>query len=201
MNTFKKIACSFMALTVVIGCTACASKTFDHKKAIKYCEGEDYELFDDVDDYADAFNEIIIGNEPGEGAYIHAVKDDAQDLYDIVFNRFEGYPEADVNEATSFIFFDEGVFVQAYVLTFDDTKGAEKVYKSYARHMKEYGETGEDKGYSYFIMERRYSDNLKQYCGFYQKNNSVLFVQCNYKKSAMVDEICENFGVISPSEA
>jgi hypothetical protein len=87
------------------------------------------------------------------------------------------------------------------VLTFDDAKGAEKVYKSYARHMKDYGETGEDKGYSYFIMERKYSDNLKQYCGFYQKNNSVLFVQCNYKKPTMVDEICENFGVISPSEA
>ena len=201
MNTFKKAACSFMALTVVIGCTACASKTFDHKKAIKYCEGEDYELYDDVDDYADAFNEIIIGNEPGEGAYIHAVKDDAQDLYDQVFNRFEGYPDSDVNEATSFIFFDAGVFVQCYVLTFDDAKDAEKVYKTYAGNLKDYGEKGDEKGYSYFIMKRKYSDNLKQYCGFYLKNNSVLFIQCNYKKPSMVDGICEIFGVISPSEA
>jgi hypothetical protein len=190
-----------MALAVVVGCTACASKTFDHKKAVKFCEEEGYEMYDDAEDYADAFNEIIIGDRPGDRAYIHAVKDGAQDVYDSVFNRFEAYPECDVNEATSFIFFDDDVFVQGYVLTFDDAKGAEKVYKSYARHMKDYGETGEDKGYSYFIMERKYSDNLKQYCGFYQKNNSVLFVQCNYKKPTMVDEICENFGVISPSEA
>ena len=201
MNTLKKIACSFMALAVVVGCTACASKTFDHKKAIKYCEDEDYELFDDVDDYADAFNEIIIGNEPGEGAYIHAVKDDAQDLYDTVFNRFEGYPDSDVNEATSFIFFDEGVFIQSYVITFDDVKDAEKVYKTYAKKLKDEGEKGEEKDYSYFIMERYYGENLKQYCGIYQKNNSIFFIQCNYKKASLVDEICEVYGVISPSEA
>ena len=201
MNTLKKIACSFMALTVVVGCTACASKTFDHKKAIKYCEDEDYEMFDDVDDYADAFNEIIIGNEPGEGAYIHAVKDDAQDLYDTVFNRFEGYPDSDVNEATSFIFFDEGVFIQSYVITFDDVKDAEKVYKTYAKKLKDEGEKGEEKDYSYFIMERYYGENLKQYCGIYQKNNSIFFIQCNYKKASLVDEICEVYGVISPSEA
>ena len=201
MNTLKKIACSFMALTVVVGCTACASKTFDHKKAIKYCEDEDYEMFDDVDDYADAFNEIIIGNEPGEGAYIHVVKDDAQDLYDTVFNRFEGYPDSDVNEATSFIFFDEGVFIQSYVITFDDVKDAEKVYKTYAKKLKDEGEKGEEKDYSYFIMERYYGENLKQYCGIYQKNNSIFFIQCNYKKASLVDEICEVYGVISPSEA
>ena len=201
MNTFKKIACSFMALAVVVGCTACASKTFDHKKAVKFCEDEGYEMYDDVEDYADAFNEIIIGDRPGDKAYIHAVKDDAQDVYDSVFNRFEAYPECDVNEATSFIFFDDDVFVQGYVLTFDEVKDAEKTFKDYSRRFKEDGEDGEEIGYSYFIMEKRYSDNMKLYCGIYQKNNSILFIQCNYKKASMVDGICENFGVISPSEA
>lgn len=201
MNTFKKIACSFMAVAVVIGCTACASKTFDHKKAVKYCEDEGYELYDDVDDYAGDFEKFISGEWPGEGAYIHAVKDDAQDVYDNVFNRFGAYPECDVNEATSFVFFDQGVFVQGYVLTFDEVKHAEKTFKDYARRFKEDGEDGEEKGYTYFIMEKRYSENMKMYCGIYQKNNSVLFIQCNYKKPSMVDEICENFGVISPSEA
>ena len=201
MNTFKKIACSFMALAVVVGCTACASRTFDHKKAVKYCEDEDYELYDDVEDYAGDFEKFISGEWPGEGAYIHAVKDDAQDVYDNVFNRFGAYPECDVNEATSFVFFDQGVFVQGYVLTFDEVKDAEKTFKDYARRFKEDGEDGEEKGYTYFIMEKRYSENMKMYCGIYQKNNSVLFIQCNYKKPSMVDEICENFGVISPSEA
>ncbi len=201
MNTFKKIACSFMAVAVVIGCTACASKTFDHKKAVKFCEDEGYELYDDVDDYAGDFEKFISGEWPGEGAYIHAVKDVAQDVYDNVFNRFGAYPECDVNEATSFVFFDQGVFVQGYVLTFDEVKDAEKTFKDYARRFKEDGEDGEEKGYTYFIMEKRYSENMKMYCGIYQKNNSVLFIQCNYKKPSMVDEICENFGVISPSEA
>ena len=190
-----------MAVAVVIGCTACASKTFDHKKAVKYCEDEGYELYDDVDDYAGDFEKFISGEWPGEGAYIHAVKDDAQDVYDNIFNRFGAYPECDVNEATSFVFFDQGVFVQGYVLTFDEVKDAEKTFKDYARRFKEDGEDGEEKGYTYFIMEKRYSENMKMYCGIYQKNNSVLFIQCNYKKPSMVDEICENFGVISPSEA
>lgn len=201
MNTFKKIACSFMAVAVVIGCTACASKTFDHKKAVKFCEDEGYELYDDVEDYAGDFEKFISGEWPGEGAYIHAVKDDAQDVYDNVFNRFGAYPECDVNEATSFVFFDQGVFVQGYVLTFDEVKDAEKTFKDYARRFKEDGEDGEEKGYTYFIMEKRYSENMKMYCGIYQKNNSVLFIQCNYKKPSMVDGICEHFGVISPSEA
>ena len=154
-----------------------------------------------MDDFSDAFEEIIIGDRPGDSAYIHAVKDDAQDVYDKVFNRFEAYPECDVNEATSFIFFDEGVFVQGYVLTFDEAKDAEKVYKTYAKGLKDYGEKGEENDYSYFIMERKYSDNLKQYCGVYLKNNSVFFIQTNYKKASLVDGICEIYGVISPSEA
>ena len=201
MNTFKRTACSFLALAVVIGCTACASKSFDHKKAVKYCEDEDYEMYDDVYDYNDAFDEIIIGKRPGDSAYIHAVKDDAQDVYDLIFNRYDAYPDGDVNEATSFIYFDEGVFVQGYVLTFDEAKDAEKVYKTYARNLKDMGEKGEEKGYSYFIMKRKYSENLKQYCGIYLKNNSVFFIQTNYKKASLVDGICEIFGVISPSEA
>ena len=200
MKALKKITCAFLALAMVMGLTACAPKTFDHKKAIKYCEGEGYELYDDVDDYSDDFEEIILGNDPGEGAYIHAVKDDAQDIYDDVFNRFDGYPSCDVNEATSFIYYDEGLFIQGYVLTFDEAKDAEKVFKTYSKKLKDEGEKGEEKGYSYFIIERKYGD-IKQYCGIYLKNNSVLFIQTNAKKSKTVDGICENFGVISPSEA
>ena len=201
MKTLKRIACSFLALTMVIGLTSCTANSFDHKKAVKYCEDEGYEKYDDIDDYSDAFEEIIRGENPGDGAYIHAVKDDAQDIYDSVFNRFEAYSSYDVNEATSFIFFDEGVFVQGYVLTFDEAKDAEKVYKNYAKRNKDLGEKGEEKGYSYFIIERKYGDNLKRYIGIYLKNNSVFFIQCNYKKASLVEEICELYGVIPPSEA
>lgn len=201
MKTLKRIACSFLVLTMLTGLTSCAAKTFDHKKAVKYCEDENYEMYDNADDYSDVFEEIILGEHPGEGAYIHADKNEAQEVYDLVFNRFDAYPSCDVNEATSFIFFDKGVFIQGYVLTFDEAKDAEKIFKNYSKRNKEFGEKGEEKGYSYFIIEKKYSDNLKQYIGVYLKNNTVFQIQCNSKKSALVEEICGLYGVIPPSEA
>ena len=51
MKNLKRLASSFMALTIFLGLTACSAKTFDHKKMVKFGEDHDYEMFDDTDDY------------------------------------------------------------------------------------------------------------------------------------------------------
>ena len=56
MKTLKRIACSFLAIAMVIGLTACAPKKFDHKKIAKFCEDQDFENCDDFDDFLDGIS-------------------------------------------------------------------------------------------------------------------------------------------------
>lgn len=201
MTTLKRLACSFMALTMFLGLTACSAKTFDHKKMVKFGEDHDYEMFDDTDDYLESFGEIIIGDRPDEGAYMSATGKDAQEVYDVVFNRFANYPDYDVTEATSVIYFDDDAFIQFYVFTMEEAKDAEKLYKKITKKLVgDDKEKGDEKGYSYYIMFRD-DYSVDEYYGIYLKGNTVLFIQAQEDADELADEICKAYGVISPTEA
>ena len=204
MKTFKRLACSVLALTMVLSLTACSSKSFNHKKMVKFSEDQDYEMFDDVDDYSESFGEIIIGNNPGDGAYMSATGKDAQEIYKYVFNRFDNFPSYDdeVTEATSVIFYDDDdTFVQFYLLTFEDSKYAEKLFKKYSKIYEDFdAEEGEEKEYSYCI----YSTDIygeDEYYGVYVKGNSFMYLQTMNDADELADEICKSYGIISPTEA
>ena len=201
MKVFKKIACSVLALGLVLGLTACKAKEFDHKMLADFCEEQDFEEYDDFDDFYAAYGDIITFHASEEGVYMYATKGDAQDLYDKVLNRFGDYPTYDVSEATLFAYSDKDQLTIGYLFTFEETKEAEKLFKKYSRGFADDGESGEEKGYSYSIETGDGPSGKDTLTGVYLKGNTVLIVRSITKDSDLVEDMCAYFKVISPTEA
>ena len=68
MKTLKRIACSFLAIAMVIGLTACSQQKFDHKKIAKFCDDQDFECSEDSGDFIDDYGSILTGIDKGHAA-------------------------------------------------------------------------------------------------------------------------------------
>ena len=202
MKAFKKIACSFMALTMVIGLTACAPKTFEHKKLTDFLDDLDFDSCDEPEDFYADYGTIIASGRGDnlEGSYIHCEGRDAQEIYDTVFNRFNDYKDYDVEEATAFCLRDETGLGIGYLLTFEETKDAEKIFKKFAKDYIDDGEKGEEKTYSYYIEADTSVTSKEIYGGIYIRGNTVLIIRTLGVDSDFADDFAEVFGVISPTE-
>ena len=131
MKTLKKIACSVLALGLVMGLTACAPKTFDKQKLIGFLEDRDFEDYDEPEDFYDDFSGIIMGVEGS--AYVYCDGKDAQNVYDTVINRFGALPDCDVDETVTLAIADESGsgYGYGYLFVFEDIKDAEEFFEEY----------------------------------------------------------------------
>ena len=201
MKTFKKIACSFLALGLVMGLTACAPKTFEHQKLIDFLEDQDFDDSKELEDYYYDYSDIITyGRTDDDGAYVHCEGKDAQEVYDRITNRFGNYPDYDVEEATTFCFRDGKGFAQGYLLSFEDIKDAEKFFKKYIESMPDDGEDGDEKGYTYYIYSSTSSRDIESYSCVYLRGNTVLIMISVGVDADLTEDFREAFGVKSPTE-
>jgi hypothetical protein len=200
MKTIKRIACSILALVMVIGLTACTQQKFDHKKIAKYCDDQNYESYDDFDDFIDEYSSIISGMKIEDGSYIYVTDRDAQKIYNKTVNRFSDFPKYDVNAATCFAINDDGINV-GWLFDFADQDDAEKFFKKAGKRYAGDGEKGEEKGYSYYISEDKNSSGGKTLSGVYRRGNTVLLLRTISKDTDVIEDFCEYYGVISPTEA
>ena len=200
MQTLKKIACSFLVLTMVIGLTACTQQKFDHKKIAKFCEEQDFDNCDDFDDFLDDFSSIINGTKKGDGVYIYVTNKDAQKMYNKTLNRLNDFPKYDVEAATCFAINDDGINV-GWLFNFTDAKDAEKFFKKAGKRYADDGEKGNEKGYSYYISENKNSSGRDTLTGVYLKGNTVLVLRSVTGDTDVLEDFCEYYGVISPTEA
>lgn len=201
MKTFKRLICTVLTATMIFGLTACKAKEFDHKMFADFCEEQDFDEYDDIEDFYEEYGKIISFRAAEEGVYMYATKSDAQDLYDDVLNRFKEFPDYDVSEATLFAYTDMDQLSIGYLYTFEETKEAEKLFKKVSKRYAEDGESGEEKGYSYCIMDGESSYGREILTGVYLKGNTVLIIRSMGGDSDLADDMCESFKVISPSEA
>ena len=200
MKTLKKIACSFLALVMVIGLTSCMQQKFDHKKIAKFCDDQDFECSDDFDDFLDDYSSIITGKKTGDGTYIYVTNRDAQKMYNKTLNRLSDFPKYDVEAATCFAINDDGINV-GWLINFVDKEDAEKFFKKAGKRYADDGEKGEEKGYSYYISENKNSSSRKTLTGIYLKGNTVLLLRTVSNDTDVLEDFCEYYGVISPTEA
>lgn len=200
MMTLKKIACSFLALVMVIGLTSCMQQKFDHKKIAKFCDDQDFENCDDFDDFLDDYSSIITGKKTGDGTYIYVTNRDAQKMYNKTLNRLSDFPKYDVEAATCFAINDDGINV-GWLINFVDKEDAEKFFKKAGKRYADDGEKGEEKGYSYYISENKNSSSRKTLTGIYLKGNTVLLLRTVSNDTDILEDFCEYYGVISPTEA
>lgn len=200
MKTLKKIACSFLALVMVIGLTSCMQQKFDHKKIAKFCDDQDFENCVDFDDFLDDYSSIITGKKTGDGTYIYVTNRDAQKMYNKTLNRLSDFPKYDVEAATCFAINDDGINV-GWLINFVDKEDAEKFFKKAGKRYADDGEKGEEKGYSYYISENKNSSSRKTLTGIYLKGNTVLLLRTVSNDTDILEDFCEYYGVISPTEA
>lgn len=201
MKNIKKIICAILTTTMIFGLTACASKDFDHTKLVDFCEDQDFEDCDEPEDFILAFGDMSNHKIEGEGFYINDTKGDAQDLYDKVVNRFNDYPSYDIIETTTFGYSDKGQLTLVFLLTFEETKDAEKFYKKYSRDFADDGESGQENGYSYSIEIGDGPSGKDMLSGVYLKGNTVLVIRSLTKDSNLVEDLCKAYKIISPLEA
>lgn len=202
MTAVKKFFCIVLVLTVLTGMTSCASKGFDHKKMARFSEKQDFEAFDDPEDFLKEYNRIILNKRPDEGAYITATKSDARELYDKLLNPVNSLPSCDIEEFTTVSCNNDDRMLMGVLMTFEETKDAEKFYKKFSKKYLSKGDKGEQKGYSYTIYEDEMSKNKTLYWGIYLKGSTVLMVRsiCRDTDPDLIDDLCKTYGVIPPSE-
>lgn len=197
MKTLKKFACSVLALGLVMGLTACAPKTFDKQKLIKFLDDRDFEDYDEPEDFYDDFSGIIMGVEGS--AYVYCDGKDAQNVYDTVINRFGALPDCDVDETVTLAIADESGSGYGYgcLFIFEDTKNAEEFFEEYGEMYADDGENGDD----YYIVCDKITSGKELYCGVYIRENSVFVIRFIGIDSGFVDDLCKVFGVKSPTNA
>ncbi len=200
MKTLKRIACSFLAIAMVIGLTACSQQKFDHKKIAKFCDDQDFECSEDSGDFIDDYGSILTGIDKGEGLYIYVTNRDAQKLYNKTLNRLSDFPKYDVEAATCFAINDDGINV-GWLFNFVEKDDAEKFFKKAGKRYADDGEKGDEKGYSYYISENRGSSDRKTLTGIYLRGNTVLVLRSVTGDTDFIEDFCEYYGVISPTEA
>ena len=200
MKTLKRIACSVLALAMVIGLTACAPKGFSHKTMQKFCDEQDFDLTDDAGDFCDEFV-LKTAGQSDDGIYFYGKDKDAQKVYKKIINRFDDFKKYDVAEVTGFAYSDNDGLTIGFVFTFQNEDDAKKFWKEYGKAFADGGEKGDEKGYSYYISNVQSTSYRTSLAGVYLKGNTVLIVRCLSEDTDLVEDLCEAYGVIDPTEA
>ncbi len=205
MNLLKKTATGILVLALVLGACAC-SKRMSLDKISKVAEecgleetGDEERLQKDVGAAQD-YNEMVY--------YCSDKPKKAQKIYDIVFNRSNTYPAAEVTTA-AFMYSNvinsngDAVRENAYLFTFKSNKKANEFYEMLVRQMGVLQVVqGKDK-YSYTL----YLDHVDKYVieqGMYVEGNTVIVVSgigYNYNDFSMIDRLCKEMDILSPESA
>ena len=202
MKTIKRITCTFLAFAILIGLTACAPKTFEHKKLAKFCQKQGFEELDKAKSFCTFFSGSMYRDNDGEGAYAHLLKREAQKVYDeyLKYSTTETQ-DYDVTEVTAFVYVDEDMDFYGFLYTFENEREAKKSFNNYGIHYITIDGKGKEETYSYYIANYDNYRDMNVYEGVYLKGNTLLIVECVCDDSDMVDAFCKIFGVISPSDA
>ena len=95
MKAVKRIVCSFLALVMVVGLTACSQRTFEHMKMVRFCQKHDFSECKKPKDFFEFFTRAMGGDNDDDGAYINCTGRHAQSVYDnhlkIMFNDMPDY--------------------------------------------------------------------------------------------------------------
>ena len=202
MNLLKKTALGILVLGLMLGACAC-SKRMSIDKVEKVAEecgleetGDEERLQKDVGAAQD-YNEMVY--------YCSDKPKKAQKIYDIVFNRSNTYPAAEVTKA-AFMYSNvingngDAVRENAYLFTFKSNKKASDFYEMLVKQMGVLQVvSGKDK-YSYTL----YLDKADRYVieqGMYLDGDTVIVVSCigyNYNDFSLIDRLCKEMDILSP---
>ena len=205
MNMLKKAAAGVMAVVLLMGVTGCTEKlTFENANEV--AEQCGLEKIDNVDRIA----EDVYGNQDYNELVYYSTENsnEAQWIYDKVYNKSNTYPKAEVKGAAvmySNVINSDGKPIKeyAFMFTFKSKKKAEEFY---FRIESEYYilEHAEGKGEYDYTLYTFSSEQGIGLIGNYLEDNTVLYLCGNgYKKSdfALIDSCCRKMNIKYPETA
>lgn len=198
MKTLKRLACAALALTMLMGLTACSGQKFSHKQLCKFAEEQDMERYDK----SRKFIEEVTNSSSDCAIYLSEKDKEAQKIYDHFINRTKLFKDYDISESTCIICVGDDEADMIILFTFEDEQTAEKFAKKFADEALE-GECdkGDEKGYSYEISVDEMYEGFNKYIGIYVSGKNVLFVNVTTKDEDFMEDFCERMNIVSPSEA
>ncbi len=202
MRNIRKTVCALLAVIMLTSLASCAASAepFDHQTMTDFCGELGFEECSDPDELFNAYSRILFSSADGEGAYITASGDEANDVYSLFMNRFTDMPSYDVDEATTFICSGDDGFFMGFVYTFEDAKEAGKFYKRFVRNIIDDGKQAEEKGCTYALSATINAIGESELYSIYLKDKTVLIVRGICKDTRTADDLCTAYGVRSPSE-
>ena len=201
MKYMKRLICLFMLLAMLMGLTACSTKTFDQEMMVKFCSDRDFTEMDDPYDYWEEYGKVLYGIGSNSGVFVYCTGKDAQHVYDLVINQHDYYEKYDIEEASNFFYLDRYGFDYCSVLTFKDAEDAEDFFREYGRGYSDNAKEQETKGYRYMLRSEPSQRDKEVLFGIYLKGNTVLSVLGDTSDSEIIDDLCKSYGVISPTKS
>lgn len=212
MKFLKRVAALALTAVILVGGTGCSKS----HKAFSISDIESVSVSRGAVEYSDVayFSSDIMSPKKldGKPASIHSEEMNAQSLYNVAVDRFHMLPAVEVKEAFYICTWqkdDGGQYAdtEAYLLVFNDTKTAEKLFGALEVQQITGWPDGKyasgNKGYYYSTV--CYDTNTGKYeRGIYRAKNTLLYVKgvCKYgTEDALVAEVCDKLGVVSPMKA
>ena len=203
MNLLKKTAAGIMALVLLLGISACSSKRFSFENIRDVAEECGLEETGDIGRIA---KDIYGKQDYNELVYCVTDKsDEAQQIYDEIYNKSNTYPKASVKIAavmySNVINGEEKAISEyAFVFTFSSSRKAEEFYRKTEEEFKILDrEAGKDK-YEYFIISGHNDQIITLYGEYFEGKCVVILSGTGYKKNdcTLVDRFCREMDIKSP---
>ena len=202
MNLLKKTAAGILVLVIALSGTACSKRmSLDNiTKIAEECGMEE------TDDLSRLLNDVSGTQDYNELVFSYAEKTEkAQQIYDVVYNRSNTYPKAEIQSAAVLYtnaINGEGKAVRenAYLFTFKSSKKASEFYQMLVDEfgVLEHAE-GKDK-YQYTLYLNIGERNVVQQ-GIYLEGKTVVIVSgIGYSMNdfMLVDRCCKEMDLIAP---
>ena len=202
MNLLKKTAAGILVLVIALSATACSKRmSLDNiTKIAEECGMEE------TDDLSRLLNDVSGTQDYNELVFSYAEKTEkAQQIYDVIYNRSNTYPKAEIQSAAVLYtnaINGEGKAVRenAYLFTFKSSKKASEFYQLL---VDEFGVLehveGKDK-YQYTLYLSAGERNVVQQ-GIYLEGKTVVIVSgIGYSMNdfMLVDRCCKEMDLIAP---
>ncbi|MBO7453009.1 MAG: hypothetical protein J6U54_21970 [Clostridiales bacterium] len=208
MKKTNAIVAGILIASMVFGIAGCSLFKKDRVTHENFCaalEKTGAEKTDDLDDVYSAVSRMY--SEEDDGIYFTSEDDDdAQDIYDILFNRFNQHPDADIEKSTVYYYTntEDKCQILMFVFTFEKEKKAQKIFDSLDENISddEDADSGKIDEYEYSISY--YKEDSRAFAdGLYISGNNVLYIRSISKTgdgTDRVDDIVKEMGLISPCD-
>ena len=188
----------------IAGCSLFKKDRITHENLCAALEKTGAEDTDDLEDLYGPISQMYVEEE--DGIYITSEDDDdAQEIYDVFFNRFHQYPDADIEKSTVFYYTkpEDKCQILIFAFTFEKEKKARKIFDSLDENISddEDSDSGKIDEYEYSIS---YSGgSISAADGIYISGNNIIYIRSLSRSGDgldRVDEIVKEMDLISPCD-